>query len=132
MGLDVDSLTNDELIEAVGREKGIPRDLQHALGEGYGLVFVALGAKYLLSVREALTSIPNETTSFAFASKGSRELIGDCHWVPATETERSHFGTTWLELRGKELLTLSENVDEEALDRIQEDPDVASELSTAP
>jgi len=132
MGLDVDSMTNDELIEAVGRKKGVHRDLQQALGEGYDLVFVAMGAKYLLSAREALTSIPNETTSFAFASKGSRELVGDCNWIPATEAERSHFGTTWLELRGMELLTLAENVDEEALVRIQEDPDLASELSTTP
>jgi hypothetical protein len=89
-----------------------------------------LGRKYLLSAREALASIPDETTSFAYASKGSRELVGDCHWIPATETERSHFGTTWLELRGKELLTLAENADEEGLDQIQDDPEVASELST--
>jgi len=132
MGLDVDSMTNDELAEAVGREKRIPQDLRETLDERYDLVFVALGTKYLLTAQEALTSIPNETTSFAFASKGSRELVGDCHWIPATETERSRFGTTWLELRGMELLTLAENTDEEALVRIQEDPDVASELSTAP
>jgi hypothetical protein len=131
MGLDVDSMTNDELVEAVGREKGIPHSLRDTLGDGHDLAFVALGTKYLLSAREALTSIPNETTSFAFASKGSRELVGDCHWVPATETERSHFGTTWLELRGKELLTLAENADEDELKRIQQDPDRTRELSTA-
>lgn len=33
MGLDVDSMTNDELVEAVGREKGIPQSLRETLGE---------------------------------------------------------------------------------------------------
>jgi|AntDeeMinimDraft_4_1070355.scaffolds.fasta_scaffold06112_2 hypothetical protein len=118
MGLDVDSVTNDELVEAVGREKGIPQGLRGSLGEGYDLALVALGTKYLLSGREALTSIPNETTSFAYASKGSRELVGDRHWIPAIEAERSQFGTTWLKLRGREFRALAKNANGDELERM--------------
>jgi len=106
-GLDVEEMTNNELVAAVSREKNIPQDLRQIFAEGYDLVFIALGTKYLIAVQEALTSLPEETAGFAFASKGSKEFIGDCYWIPATETERSHLDTTWLELRGKELLTLA-------------------------
>jgi len=122
MGLDVDAMYNDELVEAVGREKGIPQSLRQTLGESYDLAFVALGNKYLLSAREALTSIPNETTPFAFESKGGRELVGDCHWIPATEDERSQFGIRGLELRGQELRSLVENADEDTLKQYRKNP----------
>lgn len=131
MGLDVDSMTNDESVQAVGREKAIPQDLRDVFGRKYDVALVALGTQYLLSAQEALASIPEETTPYAFASKGSKDLTGDCVWIPATEAERSHFGTTWLELRGRELLTLAENVDEDLLKEIQEHPHKARELSTA-
>ncbi|APX95384.1 hypothetical protein [Natronorubrum daqingense] len=110
MGLDIEEMTNSELVAAVSWEKNIPQDLEKILAEGYDLVFVALGTKYLIAAQEALTSMSEETAAFAFASKGSKEFIGDCYWIPATESERSHLGTTWLELRGRELLTLAENI----------------------
>lgn len=132
MGLDVDAMTTNELVAAVGREKNIPQDLRQILAEGYDLVFVVLGTRYLIAAREALTPIPENTAAFAFASEGSKEFIGDCNWIPATETERSHFGTTWLELRGRELLTLAENTEsKEHLERIRVDPEEARKLSTS-
>jgi hypothetical protein len=131
MNLDVDTMTNNELVAAVGREKNIPQDLRQILTKGYDLVFVALGTKYLIAAQDALTSMPEETTAFAFASKGSKEFIGDCYWIPATETERSQLGTTWLELRGRELLSLAETIkNQQQLEQMQENPERARQLST--
>lgn len=132
MGLAVDELTNNELVEAVGRKKNIPQDLGQILADGYDLVFVVLGTKYLVASREALTAIPDDTTAFAYASEGAKEFIGDCYWIPATETERSRFGTTWLELRGKELLALAEHIGGlQHLKRIQTNHEKAREWSTS-
>lgn len=129
-GLDVEDMTNDELVTAVSREKNIPQDLRQFFAEGYDLVFVALGTKYLIAAQEVLTSMPEETAPFAFASEGSKEFIGDCYWIPATETERSQFGTTWLELRGIELLTIAENIESgKNLEQVRENPERARELS---
>lgn len=131
-GLTVEEMTNNELVAAVSREKSIPQDLRQIFAEGYDLVFVALGTKYLIAAQEALTSLPEETAAFAFASKGSKEFIGDCYWVPATETERSHLGTTWLELRGRELLVLAQNIEaQQHLERLRSSSEKARELSTS-
>jgi len=131
MSLDVDTMTNNELVAAVGREKNIPQDLRQILAKGYDLVFVALGTKYLIAVQDALMSVPEESAAFAFASKGSKEFIGDCYWTPATEEERSHLGTTWLELRGRELLSLAETIEsQQQLEQMQENPERARQLST--
>jgi len=130
-GLDVGEMTNNELIDAVSREKNIPQDLRQILAKGYDLVFIALGTKYLIAAQDALTSIPVETTAFAFASKGSKEFIGDCYWIPATESERSQLGTTWLELRGRELLRLAKNIESQRnLEQIRENPEGTRHLCT--
>lgn len=129
--LNIEKMTNNELVAAISRKKNIPQDLRQILAKGYDLVFVALGTKYLIAAQEALTSVPGETTTFAFASKGSKEFIGDCYWIPATESERSHLGTTWLELRGRELLTLAENIENQKhLEQVRTNPESARELST--
>lgn len=131
MKLDVDTMTNNELVATVGREMNIPQDLRQILAGDYDLVFIALGSKYLIAAQEALTSLPEETTAFAFASKGSKEFIGDCYWIPATESERSQLETTWLELRGRELLTLAQSIEnQQHLKQIRENPKSARELST--
>jgi hypothetical protein len=128
--LDVEEMTNNELVAAVSWEKNIPQDLRQIFAKGYDLVFVALGSKYLIAAQEALTSLPKETTAFAFASKGSKEFIGGCYWIPATESERSQLGTTWLELRGRELLTLAQGIEnQQHLERVQENPERARERS---
>ncbi|ELY80052.1 hypothetical protein [Natrinema gari] len=82
-GYDIDDLTNDETIQAVGREKGIPQAFSDVLSREYDLLFVVLSEPYLLSVADALTEIPEQTTAFAFASNGSRQYVGDCTWIPA-------------------------------------------------
>lgn len=129
-GLDVGEMTNNELIDAVSREKNIPQDLRQMLAKGYDLVFIALGTKYLIAAQDALASVPEETTAFAFASKGSKKFIGDCYWMPATEEERSRLGTTWLELRGRELLTLAQNIrNEEHFEQLRDAPEKAKKLS---
>ena len=42
-GLDVEEMTNNDLVAAVSREKNSPQDLRQIFAEGYVLVFVALG-----------------------------------------------------------------------------------------
>ncbi|MGZ0746522.1 hypothetical protein [Haloparvum sp. AD34] len=124
-------MTNNELIDSVSRKKNIPQDLRQILAKGYDLVFVALGTKYLIAAQDALTSMPEETTAFAFASKGSKEFIGDCYWIPATGYERSQLGTTWLELRGRELLRLAKNIENQRnLEQIRENPEGTRYLCT--
>jgi hypothetical protein len=100
-GHDVDQLTNDETIQAVGREKGIPQEFIQVLNEGHDLLFVVLSEPYLISITEALTKIPDSTTAVAFASNGSKQYIKNYQWIPATETEQQALGTTMMQLRGE-------------------------------
>lgn len=100
-GYDVDEQTNDETIQTVGQELGIPQDLTTLLEHGYNKVYIVLGRNYLLTVSEALENIPESTSAYAICPESSRELIGDCEWIPATEKEREELETTWMELRGR-------------------------------
>lgn len=129
-GYEVESPTNDETIRAVGREKGIPREFGRLLNRGYDLLFVVLSRPYLLSVAGALDEIPDQTEAFAFASKRSKQLVGDCRWVAATESERESLETTWIELRGEMFSTFATNVDEQQLREVQSDSNLVQSLSS--
>lgn len=129
-GYDVDDLTNDETIRAVGREKGIPREFDRVLNRGYDLVFVVLSEPYLLSVSDALDEIPERTTAYAFASEGSKRLVGDCRWVPATESERESLRTTWIILRGEMFSAFATNVDGQQLQDVRSDSGLVQTLSS--
>lgn len=129
-GYDIDTLTNNETIQAVGREKGIPQEFSTVLGRDYDLVFVVLSEPYLLSVMDALTEIPEQTRAFVFASNGSKQFIGDCIWIPATETERQALETTWMELRGKQFRKLASSVDRPELEQLREHPERAKNRSS--
>lgn len=129
-GYDVDGLTNDETIRAVGREKGIPREFGRVLNRGYDLLFVVLSEPYLLSVADVLDDIPNRTTAFAYASEGSKQLVGDCRWVPATESDREALGTTWITLRGEMFSRFASNVDEQRLRDVRSDSSLVQTLSS--
>lgn len=61
---------------------------------------------------DALTEIPEHIVEFTFASEGSKQFIGDCDWVPATESERQSLETTWMKLRGETFSTSVTNADE--------------------
>jgi len=51
-------------------------------------------------------------------------------WIPTTEAERSHLGTTWLELRGRELFTLAQNIrNEEHFQQLRDAPEKTKKLS---
>ena len=123
-GYDINDLTNDETIEAVGREKGIPQAVSDVLSREDELLFVVLSEPYLLSVADALTEIPEQTTAFAFASNGSKQFVGDCIWIPATETERQALETTWMALRGKQFSTLAANIAKEGLNDIRDSGEI--------
>jgi hypothetical protein len=129
-GYDIDDLTNDETIQAVGHEKGIPQAFSDVLSREYDLLFVVLSEPYLLSVADALTEIPEQTTAFAFASNGSRQYVGDCTWIPATETERQALETTWMALRGKQFRELASSADRRELEQLREHPERAETLSS--
>jgi hypothetical protein len=129
-GYDVDNLTNNETIRAVGREKAIPQEFSQVLSQGYDLLFVVLSESYLLSVAEALSEIPKRTTAFAFASNGSKQFIGDCNWVPATESERKSLETTWMKLRGKMFRTFAKKVSKQRLLESQSNTSLVQGLSS--
>lgn len=109
-GYDSSDLTKAGRIQAVAEELGIPRNIEKCLTDSPDVTFVVLGEEYLLSAGSALSSIPDETTAFAFAPKGTRDLIGDCQWVPSTATEREVLGTTWLRLKGRQLRNVASNL----------------------
>jgi hypothetical protein len=75
-------------------------------------------------VADALTEIPEQTTAFAFASNGSKQFVGDCIWIPATETERQALETTWMALRGKQFSTLAANIAKEGLNDIRDSGEI--------
>ena len=127
-GYDTEDLTNDETIQAVGREKGIPQSFSDVLNREYDLLFVVLSEPYLISVADVLTEIPKQTTAFAFASDGSRQYVGDCIWVPATEAERQALKTTSIELRGKQFNTLATTSTTQELRDIQNKGEIEQEL----
>jgi hypothetical protein len=129
MGHDPSALTIDETRQAVGRELNLSADLKGELAEGYDLVFVTLSEPYLSATAGTFAELPEETTVFVFASKGSKSYVGDAYWVPATEDVRAALGTTWFKLRGELLWKLSENVDAAKLARIAKNPEVVSELA---
>jgi hypothetical protein len=129
-GYDIDDLTNDETIQAVGREKGIPQAFSNVLNREYDLLFIVLSEPYLLSVADALTEIPEQTTAFAFASNRSRQYVGDCTWIPATETERQALETTWMALRGQQFRELASSTDRQELEQLREHPECAETLSS--
>jgi hypothetical protein len=109
-GYDPGDLTKAGRIQAVADELGIPRSIEKCLTESPDVTFVVLGEKYLLSAGSAFSSIPDTTTAFAFAPKGTRDLIGECQWVPSTETEREALGTTGMELKGRQLRNVATNI----------------------
>jgi len=131
MGHDPSTLTIDETRRAVGRELNLPADLKVGLAEGYDLVFVTLSEPYLVATGDAFTELPDGTSVFVFASKGSRSYVGDAYWVPATEDVRASLGTTWFELRGELLWKLSENVDATELSEIAKNPEAVSEFASS-
>lgn len=109
-GYDPSELTRAQRIQAVAEELGIPSALGQRIANGVDLMFIVLGHDYLLATGSALSSIPDETTAFAFAAKGTRDSIGDCQWVPSTDTERKALGTTWMRVKGRQLRNVAQNV----------------------
>ena len=106
-GHDPDSLTRAEQLRALAGELGLVEDVRDWLDGGYDLLFVLLGKEYLQAVEPALEDLPDRTAAFAFAAGGTRELIGECAWVPATDDERAALGTTWTRLKGEQLWNLA-------------------------
>ena len=107
MGHGPDELTKAERIRVVADGLGIPADVEHYLAERFDLVFIALGENYLFATGSALELIPEETTAFAFAAEGTRELVGECQWVPSTGRERAALSTTWIAVKGHQLRCLA-------------------------
>lgn len=109
-GYDPSDLTKAGRIQLVADELGIPREIEQCLRDGPDVMFVVLGEEYLLSTGSALSIVSDDTTAFAFAPKGTRDLIGDCQWVPSTATEREALGTTWMRLKGRQLRNVARNL----------------------
>jgi len=123
LGHEPESLTIDETRRTRRREKNIPNDLGREFLDGPDLAFIALSEPYLVAASDAFDSAPESVTTFAFASKGGSEHIGDAHWIPATTDKRAKLGTTWFSLRGELLRELTETVDLNDLVHIAEEPE---------
>jgi hypothetical protein len=109
-GRDPASLTKAERIQVVARELGIPTAIDEWLDRSPDILFVVLGQDYLIAADSALSEIPDQTTAFAFAANGTREQIGQCRWVPSTDTERAALQTTWTRVKGMQLRNVAETV----------------------
>jgi hypothetical protein len=110
LGYDPSTKTQAEQIQTVANELGIPADIKQSLAERFDVVFIVLGEDYLLATGDALSSLPRDTTAFAFAAKGTKDLIGDCQWVRSTAKEREALSTVWTELKGQQLQNVATNV----------------------
>ena len=110
MGYDSTDMTRAERILMVADELGIATDIERSLANEFDVAFVLLGKDYLLTTGTTLSSIPRDTSAFAFAAEGNRDLIGDCQWVPSTEKEREALGTTWTQVKGHQLRNVANNV----------------------
>lgn len=113
LGLSPGELTRQETRQAVGRELGFHEQLSLTLSDGYDLAVITLPTDHLSAIAPALESLPAETTAIAVAAESAAGSVGDCHWVPAGNTERALLGTNWAELRGKLLSRLSTSIDGE-------------------
>lgn len=109
LGYDPAAMTRAKRIRAVADELAIGTDIEARMADEFDVAFVLLGRDYLLATRTALSSVPEETIAFAFAAEGNRSLIGDCEWVPSTETERAVLGTTWTQVKGCQLRNVANN-----------------------
>ena len=106
-GHDPEDLTRAEQLRVLAEELGILADLRAWFDRGFDLLLVLLGKAYLQAVEPALAGFPDRTAAFAFAAEGTRDLIGDCAWVPATEAERAAIGTAWTRLKGEQFWNLA-------------------------
>ena len=129
MGYNPETLTRAEQRQVVGKELGISTGVERLLANEYDIMFVVLGEDYLHATGSSLSTVPDETTAFAFAAKGTRDLIGDCRWVPSTDRERAAHGTTWMQVKGRQLRTVADNVETAEDLASLEDPATVRELS---
>ena len=102
-GRDPTSLTKTEQIRVVSNMLRIPTAVKKWFGRSPDVLFVVLGGDYLIAANSALSEIPDKTAAFAFAAEGTRERIGECRWVPSTDTERAALETTWTRVKGIQL-----------------------------
>lgn len=109
-GDDPSAMSKADRIQMIAGDIGIPTEIEDWLAESPDILFLVLGRDYLIAADDALSSIPDGTAAFAFAAEGTRDLIGDCEWIPSTDTEREALRTTWTKVKGSQLRNVSENV----------------------
>lgn len=107
---DSSAMSKADRIQMLAGYLGIPTAIEDWFAESPDILFVVLGRDYLLAADDGLSSIPDETAAFAFAAEGTRDLIGECEWIPSTDTEREALQTTWTKVKGSQLRNVSANV----------------------
>lgn len=110
MGYDTTSMTAAEQIQTVAKELNIPQELKGIITGGFDIAFIVLGGDYLLATGGALSTFSDDTTAYAFAPEGNRNLIGDCQWIPSSATEREALNTVWTELKGRQLRNIAHRI----------------------
>lgn len=111
-GIDPTEYTIDGRIARLATELDIPSDLRDWFSTDLDVLFVLLGSDYLSAVTDTLTTIPETTRTYAFAPEGSRERLGRCEWVPSTATELQAHSTVWTRLKGLQLRTFAETIND--------------------
>lgn len=126
LGLSPGELTRKETRQAVSRELGFVAQTRDALSDGYALALIALTTDQLSAVAKAFDRIPANTTAIAIAAASAAESVGECYWLPATDTERTLLGTNWVALRGHLLSRIADAIeDEEDLAAVRDRPALA-------
>lgn len=130
LGYNPDELTHDETRQVVAREKGIAPELRQTIESRYEIVFIVLSEPYLVGVANALNDLPEGVTAFAFASKGSKDYLGEAHWVPATDEVRAELGTSWFRIRGELLRNVTREIGPGSLSKLTDQPNAIISMST--
>jgi hypothetical protein len=123
LGLAPGEMTRRETRAAVARSVGMYEAVREALSTGPDLALIALPSDLLTGIGPALERIPDGTTAIAIAAASATDSLGDCHWLPATDTERTLLEANWVTLRGDLLAGLADGITSRSdLDRIAERP----------
>jgi len=123
LGLAPGEMTRQETRVAVARSIGMHDAVRAALSTVPDLALIALPTDLLTGIGPALDRIPDGTTAIAIAAASATDSLGDSHWLPATDTERTLLESNWVTLRGDLLAGLADGITSRSdLDRIAERP----------
>ena len=122
--------TIDELIQDIGRAKGIADTILAGDLAQYDVIFAMLGREYLLAAADVFTHVPDSTAAFVFASDSMANLTGTFTRLPANETERDAIDAMGINQKELQFQTLANHIESAAdLQAVIGNPDQIHRLS---